>query len=276
LGQDLADRSRGVDTGVQQRVHVPRERPHRHQPGKRGGEFHRHHGPDGHHPLLAGHGLHAARPAGSRRDPAHSGRQYRPRRNRADQLRDRPDETFLRGLSVYTIYQHQDQDRTPAEFAAEKPDNDFTDLRYGLEYNAWKLYLKAERQIRESELSPFDSLWLEARYVEPLGRGSNLGLSATYQQIDRTDDNVRTASTTLTGTWNQRITDHLIGSLIVVYQNIDGNVGFDTQAFEQTLNLRWIYRQTEVYAQFRNAIRDNTGADDTFFQTISVGLRREF
>ncbi|MHC4303964.1 MAG: hypothetical protein ACYS15_05475 [Planctomycetota bacterium] len=186
------------------------------------------------------------------------------------------DETFLAGLSVFVIYLDQDQKRTPSDFAAQLQENDFTDLRYGLEYNAWNLYLKAEAQNRDSDLSPFDSILLEARYTEPLGRGSSLGLSATYQEIDRTDVDIRTASTTVTGTWNQRITDHLRGSLILVYQNIDSNAGFDTEGFDQTLNLRWIYRQTEVYAQLRNAIRDNDGADDTWFQTITVGLRREF
>jgi hypothetical protein len=186
------------------------------------------------------------------------------------------DETFLRGLSVFVIYLDQDQERTPEDFAAQLQENDFTDLRYGLEYNAWKLYLKAEAQNRDSDLSPFDSILLEARYAEPLGRGSSLGLSATYQQIDRTDEDIRTASTTITGTWNQRITEHLRGSLILAYQNIDVNVGFDTQAFDQTLNLRWRYRQTEVYAQIRNTIRDNTRADDTWFQTCTLGVRREF
>ncbi len=186
------------------------------------------------------------------------------------------DETFLRGLSVFVIYLDQDQRRSPSDFSAQLQENDFTDLRYGVEYNAWNLYLKAEAQERDSSISSFESYLFEARYTHPLGRGSTLGLSATYQHIDRTDENIRTDSATVTGSWNQRFTDHLRGSLILVYQNIDGNVGFDTQAFDQTLNLRWVYRQTEVYAQLRNAIRDNDGADDTWFQTISLGLRREF
>ena len=44
-------------------------------------------------------------------------------------------------------------------------DNDFTDFIYGTEYNVWKIYLRAEQQIRDSELSPFDATRLEARYV---------------------------------------------------------------------------------------------------------------
>jgi hypothetical protein len=196
--------------------------------------------------------------------------------NNGFNLRYTFDETFLRGLSVYAIYQIQNQDRTPEEFAVTRPVNDFTELRWGVEYNAWKIWARAEHQIRESDLSPFDSILLEVRYLEPLGRGSSLGLGATLQQIDRRDVGIRTTSATFTGTWNQRITDHLRGSLIIVYQNIEGNAGFDTQGFDQTLNLRWNYRETMVYAQIRNAMRENTGADDTWFQTFTVGLRREF
>jgi hypothetical protein len=186
------------------------------------------------------------------------------------------DEGPLAGLSVYTGYRAQDEDRSPEEFVAEQPDNDFTELRYGMEYNAWKLYLKAEQQVRDSDVSSFDSTWLEARYTEPLGRGSSLALSASYQYIDRDEVDTRTATTTFSGSWNQRITDHLQSSLILLYQDIDANVGFDSEAFEQQLNLRWQYRRTEIYAQLRNRWRNNTGADDTFFQTIAVGVRREF
>jgi hypothetical protein len=191
-------------------------------------------------------------------------------------LRYTIDEGLLSGLSVYTRYFQQDEDRSPEDFVAGVVDNDFYDLVYGAEYNLWKLYLKAEQQIRDSDLSRLETTWLEARYVEPLGRGSSLVLSALYQQVDREDVDIRTATTTISGTWNQQITDRLRGSLILLYQNVDGNAGFDSEAFEQKLDLTWRHRLTQVYAQLRNRYRDNTGADDTFFQTIIVGVRREF
>jgi hypothetical protein len=186
------------------------------------------------------------------------------------------DEGALRGLSVYGRYFRQDQDRSPEAFATGLVDNDFTDVVYGVEYNLWKFYFRAEQQIRDSELSPFDSTWLEGRFVQPLGRGSSVVLSANYQQIDRTDVDIRTATTTVSGRWDQQFTDQLRMSLLVLYQNIDGNVGLASEAWEQRLDLTWRLRQTLFYAQLRNRWRDNTGADDTFFQTIFVGLRREF
>jgi hypothetical protein len=186
------------------------------------------------------------------------------------------DQGPLSGFSVYGRYLRQEQDRTPEAFAAGLLDNDYTDVFFGAEYTVWKLYFKAEHQIRDSDVAPFDATWLQAQYSEPLGKGSSLVLGLNYAQIDRRDVDIRTATTTVSGTWNQQFTDHLWGSLILLYQNINANVGSDSQAFEQQLNLTWRMRQTQVFAQLRNRWRDNTTADDTFFQTIYVGLRREF
>ncbi|MHC4764158.1 MAG: hypothetical protein ACYTF2_03535, partial [Planctomycetota bacterium] len=154
-------------------------------------------------------------------------------------LRYTLDEGMLSGLSVYARYFEQWQDRSPDDFAAGLPENDFSDLIFGAEYNAWKIYLKAEQQIRDNELSSFDSTWLEARYVEPLGRGSTLVLRAWWQEIDRDDADIRTTTTTISGTWNQQITDRLRGRLVLLYQNIDGDAGFDSEAFEQQLDVTW-------------------------------------
>jgi hypothetical protein len=182
------------------------------------------------------------------------------------------DEGPLRGLSVYTQYFRQWEDR---DFNPEFRENDFWEVRYGLEYNIWKLYFKAEQQHRRGALSPFDNIWLEGRYVEQLGPGSNLVLSALFQEIDRTDDDIRTSTATLSGQWNQRIDDAMRLSLLVQYQWSDDNVDLDVQAFEQQFDVVWRRGQTEVYAQIRNSIRD-TNADDTTFQKFVVGVRREF
>jgi hypothetical protein len=188
--------------------------------------------------------------------------------------------TFLegpaRGLSVYGRYLRQDQERSPNAFAFGLPDNDFSDFFFGAEYTLWKLYFRAEYQIRESEVAPFNNTWLEARYVEPLGRGSSIVLNLNYAMNEQRDVDIRTATTTFSGTWNQQFTDHFRAALILLYQHVDGNAGFDSQAWEQKLDITWRLRQTQIFAQLRNRWRDNTGADDTFFQTIFVGLRREF
>ncbi|MHC5026742.1 MAG: hypothetical protein ACYTGR_08305 [Planctomycetota bacterium] len=188
------------------------------------------------------------------------------------EVRYRFEEGPLSGLSVYGIYIEQDESRSTV--TEEFPDNDFTDLRYGVEYDVWKLYFRAERQERESTLSPFDVLRLEGRYTEPLGRGSSLVLSALYQDIDR-EEGIATQTTTLSGQWNQQFNANLRTSLSLQYQMNEDNIALETDAFEQRFNLLWQYRSVEVYAEIRNSTRSTT-TDDTDFQRFVLGLRREF
>jgi hypothetical protein len=183
------------------------------------------------------------------------------------------DEGVLQGLSLYTNVFYQDENRSIV--TEDFPENDFTDLRYGLEYNFWKLYFRAEGQHRDSDLSPFDAIRLEGRYTEPLGRGSSLVFGVLFQEIDREDDGIRTTTGTLSAQWNQRFDERLRLSLLLQYQLTDDNVSIDSEAFEQQLDVSWRYRQTEVYAQIRTSIR-NTDADDTSFQRFIAGIRREF
>jgi hypothetical protein len=189
------------------------------------------------------------------------------------EARYRFNEGIFDGLSAYVSLFDQDENRSIV-----RPDfleNDFTELRYGLEYDIWKLNFKAEREIRDSTLSPFEITRLEARYFDRISRGSALSFSVLYQEIDRTEDNIVTETTTFTGQWRQQISSRLSAALRLQYQLEDDTAGIDSQAFDQELDLRWRYRQTYVYTRFRNSFVDSD-ADDTMFQTIEVGLRREF
>ena len=178
----------------------------------------------------------------------------------------------LVGLSVYGQYFRQDQRRTIV--LEDFPEDEFTDVRYGVDYNFWKLYVNAEQLRRDGTLSSFNVTRVEGRYTEPLGRGSNLVLSALYQDIDR-EDSSRTQTTTFSGQWRQQIGEDLRLALILQYQLTDDDLGFDSNAFEQQFDITWRKGQTEVYAQIRTSIND-TNTDDTTFQRFIVGLRREF
>lgn len=183
------------------------------------------------------------------------------------------DEGILRGLSAYGSYLYQDESRSVFEDGF--PENDFRDMRYGLEYNYAKVYLRAEQQHRRGSLSPFDALRFEGRYVEPLGRNSNLVLSGIFQEIDRRDVNSRTSNTSVSGQWNQRLGERLRLSLILQYQWVDDDIGFDSEGFEQIFNMNWQRGRTEFYTEFRNSFRDARD-DETTLQRIIVGMRREF
>ncbi len=177
------------------------------------------------------------------------------------------------GLSLYLQYRHQEESRDVRD--PDFLENDFDDTRYGVEYTRGKAYLRAEYQERRGALSPFDAVRFEGRWVEPLGRGSNLVLSGIFQEVDRSLEDLRTTTTTLTGRWNHRLDARWRVALIVRQQWSDDSRGFESRAFEQQLDVSWRRGRTELYAQVRNVLRD-TNADDTTLQRFIVGVRREF
>lgn len=180
----------------------------------------------------------------------------------------------LTGLSLYTRYFDQNQDRSPIN-PVLLPETDIQEFVYGLEYDVWKLSLLAEQQIRKSSLSPFEAIRLEARYVERFGPGSALILNANFNQIDRTDEGTRTDITTLAARWNQQLTKRLHADLELTWRDEQDSASFDSQGFDQELDLTWRYRQTSVYATVRNTFV-NSDVTDTSLQTFILGVRREF
>ena len=184
------------------------------------------------------------------------------------------DEGILSGLGLYVQYRRQDQQRT-SRGRVQLIEEDIRDLTYGAEYSFWRMSLLAERQNHDSTLSPFESTRFEARYVDRFAPGSALALSADYDFLDFTDDNVTTEILTLDGRWDQRITDRLRSSLRLTWRLEDDSAGTDLQAFEQQFDLTWEYRQTMIYAKVRNSILDSD-ASDSLFQTFILGIRREF
>lgn len=186
----------------------------------------------------------------------------------------------LRGLAGYVRYSEQNESRTTFDFIDDPdftpfPEQDYEELLYGLEYNVWKLDLRAERRIRDSTLSPFESTRLEATYTEELGRGSRFVANAFYDEVDNTDEGFVTESVTLTGGLSATLSPRLTGDLRLTYRHTENNQGSETDAFEQYVDLRWEYRQTELFARLRNSILEDN-ASDRMFTTIYVGLRREF
>jgi hypothetical protein len=183
------------------------------------------------------------------------------------------EEGLFTGLSFYVQYRHQDERRDP--FRIDFPENDFDDVRYGVDYNFGKFFVLAERQERSGTLSPFEAYRIEGRYVEPIIDGGTLVFTGLFQEIDRELENLRTTTRTLTGQWNQRIHQGFNVSLIARYRWSDDNRDFDSEAFEQQFDLTWRRGQTEIYAQIRNTMRD-TNVEDTTLQRFIVGLRRTF
>lgn len=188
------------------------------------------------------------------------------------------EEGWLTGLGLYVRYAHQDQDRR-SDGPEALIEANVDDLTFGGDYRIGYVTLSAERQIRDSTLSPFNATRLDARYVHPLGLGSSLTLNASYDEIDRTEEDLRTTITSVGGRWSQRLTDRLSMNLAAIYRHEEDSGlsggGIEVDGFEQQIDLTWRYRQTTIYGSFRNAFL-NSNVSDSTFQTFMLGLRREF
>jgi hypothetical protein len=179
----------------------------------------------------------------------------------------------LLGLSLFSELLFQDENRDGPIFGDERDEeNDFTEYRIGTEYNRAGVYMKAERRVREGSFDPFEGSRFEGRYIRRIGSSGSVRFNALFEDLDRTDDDLRTKTLTLSAQWSQQFTRRLRGTLLVLWQDEDIEPGSDAQGFEQELNVRWERGQTELYARIRNSIRD-TDVDDTMFQTLFVGLR---
>ena len=183
-------------------------------------------------------------------------------------------EGLLNGFSVYVRYIDVDETR-PAATRALFPEADTQEWTYGVEYNLNDLHLLYERQDRNSTLSPFVKSRYEARYNLLLGRDSRFVISADYDDIDNTDDDLRSTILTITARWDQRFTERLRAGVLLQYVMQDDSTGFDSEGFEQQFDLDWHYRQTSISASVRHSSLDSTGTD-TDFLTLYVGVRREF
>ena len=183
-------------------------------------------------------------------------------------------EGWLKGASPYIRYTDQNQDRMtdgPSAIIA----NDFTDLTFGLNYRFDRILLIAEHQIHDSSLSPFDTSRIEARFTERFDRDNSLILSAFYQDTSRPDENINTAVTSVTGRWDTRLSERLRLTVTGIWRQEEDSAGIDSQAFEQLLDLNWRRHQTTIFVSARNTIRESD-ADDTQFQSIQIGIRRNF
>jgi hypothetical protein len=189
-------------------------------------------------------------------------------------------EGALRGLSAFVRYLEQNETRTSVQFLNDPdfmpvPEEDFDEVQYGLEYNRGKFDLRAEQRIRNSTIAPFESIRLEGTYTEDIGRDSQFVLNTFFDEIDNTDIDLTTRSTTVSGSLNTRLTQNLSGNVRLLYRHTSDNQDLSTDAFEQFLSLQWNYGQTTVFARVRNSMLEDN-ASDRMFTTIFVGLRREF
>lgn len=184
------------------------------------------------------------------------------------------EEGWLAGLGVFAGYafrgqalQSDDPDAFPRE--------DSTDYTFGVDYFRSGLALSAMHQIHESGINPFRATRLSAGYSSPLGMGFAVSTRASYSMFDYTDDDRSVDLLMLSASLQYSVSPELRVLGTVLWRDETDSGGGDVRGFEQQLEVRWQRRQTSAYLKVRNATLD-TADVDTSFQTVELGLRREF
>jgi hypothetical protein len=79
----------------------------------------------------------------------------------------------------------------------------------------------------------------------------------------------------VSGQWIQRLTDYLRFDFRLIWRDERESDRLDSKSLEQWFDIDWTYRQTSVYAAFRNSFADSD-VSDSIFHSVVVGFRREF
>ncbi|MFG0286307.1 MAG: hypothetical protein ACF8R7_17985 [Phycisphaerales bacterium JB039] len=184
------------------------------------------------------------------------------------------EEGTLRGLGGYVNYTETDngiESDAPEQFLLD----DIRDLLYGVEYRRNPFYLMAERQERDSDLAPFDSTRLEARYDQRLGISSALSASLSYEVTDYPLDDDQLRITRAITRWYGQVLPELGLNLRLEFRDEQSRQFGDSTGYEGAFEVNWRRRQTSVSASLRSSYLDSDQSD-TFSQVVLVELRREF
>lgn len=184
------------------------------------------------------------------------------------------DQGWLQGLSGYGTYRQTDHSLSGASSAQIVLD-DVRDLTYGLEYMRGGLLLKAERENRQSSVSPFDLTRLQAMYSQSLGVDSSLTLDATHEIYDYQIPVNHVVYTRGTARWNQRLTRSWSLKASLEVRDERNDILGNSRYFDQTLGVHWHLRQTSAYLTARNSIA-TASRSDTNNQSLEFGFRRSF
>jgi hypothetical protein len=180
----------------------------------------------------------------------------------------------LKGFSLYSRFTDQHQSIDSSDAFTFTP-NSYTDTVVGAEYKIWKTTFGAEQEWYDSTLYPFNATRFFARYIDRFSQDTTAVVSATYSIIEYPDEDNQLNLLFVSGQVSHRFTRELYGFASVLYQNEQDDLRGSTIGLEEQVELNWQRRQTTVYVLFRNSDL-STDFQDTSFQIVRVGIRREF
>lgn len=180
----------------------------------------------------------------------------------------------LAGVSVYGRYRTRNPTLStddPSLFVLEE----LTDILYGIEYRRWGVLLRAEQQIYDSSVNPYDLTRLQAGYDQRLGQDSAVTLAYTHEQIDYERPSNTLILDRVSGQWNQRVSRSLDFGLRLEYRVEQNDLSGDSEGLDGFLEFRWRRGRTTVFGNVRNVFL-YTDTSDTTEQSMELGLRRSF
>jgi hypothetical protein len=181
----------------------------------------------------------------------------------------------LAGLSLFARYFLQDQ-----RIDTDQPDlfvpNDITETTVGIDYRLGDFTLAADHVWHDSTLDPYEATHVSVRFARRFRADTTLAASVAYSVIDYEQSLTNHIDLlTIAADVEHRFNRNLRGRITLLYRDENDSALGKTRGLEETFELRWQHRQTQVYVLFRNA-NYQTDTQDREFQFLQVGLRRDF
>jgi hypothetical protein len=181
----------------------------------------------------------------------------------------------LSGLSLFARYFKQEQ-----QISTDQPElfvpNNIDETTVGVEYRIGDFTLSADHVWHDSTLDPYDATHVLIRYARRFREGTTLAATVAYSMIEyQTEPRNHIDLLTVAADAERRFGRELRGRITILYRDEDDSVLGHTRGLEETLELRWQHRQTQVFIMLRNANYE-TDTQDRDFQFLQVGLRRDF
>ncbi|HSV15483.1 MAG TPA: hypothetical protein VLI90_14580, partial [Tepidisphaeraceae bacterium] len=184
------------------------------------------------------------------------------------------EKSWLKGLSPYARYLIQDQ-QVDSLRPQDVPIENIRATVIGADYHIWRLTFNAEHEWHDSSLLPFDAGRYSVRYEDRLSDRVNLSLIGGYTQYVYTDIHNHVNTLNAAAQVDARLSERwtLLGR--ITYLDDQDDLNGLTRGLEESVELRWKYRQTEIFGRARNA---NLEGDVTKqdFVTVEMGFRRTF
>lgn len=183
-------------------------------------------------------------------------------------------EGTFRGLSGYTTYRTTDQTISASDPSLFTPD-DTKDLLVGLEYRRAEWLARAEYNIHDSTISPYNVARALVNYSLQTGTGSTIIAELSREMIEFTELNDDVILDRARIEWTTRLDQAFSLTLGATYRHEDSSVNGETDGLEEHVTLTFRKRQTSIYTTLTNSNLDAPNSSNES-QLFEIGLRRAF